>query len=182
MAAIPNRVALCVLCGFTLINIVSLTPDVRAQIPGTVPVPSVQQPDLMAALLAEVKAIRAEVRAAAEISARSQLLVGRVQLQEMHLGRLDQQLAVASARRLEAARERAATSAQIRELERQQPADMPDDQRSAIDADLRRLRAQLQEQRASEQLLHQHESDLMNTLSVEEQRLRDFSDRLDALK
>ena len=182
MAAIPFRVVLCALCGFTLISIVSLTSHVRAQIPGTVPVPSVQQPDLMSALLAEVKAIRAEVRAAAEISARSQLVIARVQLQEMHLGRLDQQLAVASARRLEAARERAATSAQIRELERQQTSDMPDDQRSAIDADLRRMRAQLTEQRASEQQLRQHESDLMNTLSVEEQRLRDFSDRLDALK
>jgi len=182
MAAIPNRVALCVLCGFTLINIVSLTPHVRAQIPGTVPVPSVQQPDLMAALLAEVKAIRAEVRAAAEISARSQLLVGRVQLQEMHLGRLDQQLAVASARRLEAARERAATSTQIRALERQQTSEMPADQRSAIGAELRLLRGQLQEQRAIEQQSHQHESDLMNTLSIEEQRLRGFSAQLDALK
>jgi hypothetical protein len=40
----------------------------------------------------------------------------------------------------------------------------------------------LQEQRAIEQQSHQHESDLMNTLSIEEQRLRGFSAQLDALK
>jgi hypothetical protein len=170
------------LCAVVGIALGHYAPRVRAQVPGSVPTPSVQQPDLMSALLAEVKAIRVEVREAARASARSQLLLGRVQLQEMHLGRLDEQLALASARRLEAARDRATTSAQIRELEHQRTSDMPADQRGAIDADLRRLRAQLQDQHSLEQQFHRQESEVMNALTLEEQRLRDLSAQLDALK
>ncbi len=165
-----------------VIGFAPVAPPVIAQIPGSLPSPAVQQPDLMAALLAEVKAIRADVAEAARMSTRSQLLLGRVQLQQLHLGRLEQRLAVAAARRLEAAKDRTTTAAQLRDLERRRIEELSADQRTAVEADHRRLRAQLQEQQSVEEQYRREETEISGALSAEEEGLRELTSRLDALE
>jgi hypothetical protein len=182
MAGSRARSVVFTFCAVVAIGLVYLAPRLRAQIPGSLPSPTIQQPDLMLALLAEVKAIRAEVREAARMSTRSQLLLGRVQLQQLQLGRLDQRLAMASARRIEAAKDRATTASQLRDLERRRLEDLPADQRPAAEADRRRLSAQLKEQQSFEAQRRREEIELTDALSAEEERLRELIARLDALE
>jgi chromosome segregation ATPase len=170
------------LSAFVVLGFASIAPRVIAQVPGSLPSPTVQQPDLMPALLAEVKAIRAEVGEVARASTRSQLLLGRVQLQQLHLGRLDQQLAAASARVIEAARDRATIATQLRDLERRRQEEMSADERTAVEADHRRLRAQLKELQSIEEQHRREETELSAALSAEEERLRELASRLDALE
>ena len=182
MVGFRLRAAARLLSVVVVIGVASLAPRVLAQIPGSLPTPAVQQPDLMPALLAEVKAIRAEVGEAARIGTGSQLLLGRMQLQQLHLSRLDQQLAIASARRIAAARDRAETAAELRDLERRRRDEMSADQRTALDGDYRRLRAQLQEQQTIEAQHRREEAELSGAMTTEEERLSELSARLDALE
>jgi hypothetical protein len=171
-----------VLSAFAILGFAGIAPRVIAQVPGSLPSPAVQQPDLMPALLAEVKAIRADVAEAARMSTRSQLLLGRVQLQQLHLGRLEQRLAVSSARRIEAARDRATIATQLRELDRRRQEEMSADQRAAVEADHRRLSAELRELQSIEEQHRREETELSAALSAEEERLRELTSRLDALE
>jgi hypothetical protein len=154
---------------------------VIAQIPGTLPSPTVQQPDLLPALLEEVKAIRAEVAEAVRMSARSQLLLGRVQLQQAHVSRLDQRLALATASRVEAAKAPAVTAAQLQDLERRRATNPSANELQEFEAEQRRLRARLREQQSTEAQWRREEAELSRTLSAEEERLRRLSSQLDAL-
>jgi hypothetical protein len=131
-------------------------------------------------LLAEVKAMRADMREVARAATRLQLLLGRVQLQQLHLAHLDQRLSFASARRMEAASSRAAIAAQLRDLERRRPEDLSPDERSAAETDRRHLKAQLQQQQSMEEQRRREEADLANALSAEEDSLRQLTARLDA--
>jgi hypothetical protein len=158
-----------------------IAPRVIAQIPGTVPSPTVQQPDLLPALLEEVKAIRAEVAEAVRMSARSQLLLGRVQLQQAHVSRLDQRLALATASRVEAAKAPAVTATQLQDLERRRATNPSANELQEFEAEQRRLRARLREQQSTESQWRREEAELSRTLSAEEERLRRLSSQLDAL-
>jgi hypothetical protein len=158
-----------------------LAPRVIAQIPGTLPSPTVQQPDLLPALLEEVKAIRAEVAEAVRMSARSQLLLGRVQLQQAHVSRLDQRLALATASRVEAAKAPAVTAAQLQDLERRRATNPSANELQEFEAEQRRLRARLREQQSTEAQWRREEAELSRMLSAEEERLRRLSSQLDAL-
>jgi hypothetical protein len=182
MVGFRLRAAALLLSVVVVIGFANLAPRVSAQIPGSLPTPAVQQPELMPALLDEVKAIRAEVGEAARMSTRSQLLLGRMQLQQLHLSRLDQQLAIASARRIAAAKDRAATAAELKELERRRQEEMSADQRTTVDADYRRLSAELQEQQSMEEQHRREEAELSGALTTEEERLRELTARLDALE
>jgi hypothetical protein len=181
MVGFRLRAAALLLSVVVVIGVASLAPRVFAQIPGSLPTPAVQQPELMPVLLAEVKAIRAEVGEAARMSTGSQLLLGRMQLQQLHLSRLDQQLAIASARRIAAARDRAESAAELRDLERRRR-EMSADQRTALDGDYRRLRAQLQEQQTIEAQHRREEAELSGAMTTEQERLSELSARLDALE
>jgi hypothetical protein len=162
--------------------LVGVASRVTAQIPGSLPSPTVQDPDLMPTLLAEVKAIRSDVGEAARISTAAQLLLGRAQLQLLQVTRLDQQLGLAAARRLDAIRARTATAARLRELERRRTERVSAEERSAIKAERRLLRTELQEQQSLEGQLRRQETELTQALSTEEERLRELIARLDALE
>ena len=155
-------------------------PRVIAQVPGSVPSPGVFQPDLMTDLLTEVKGIRADVRDVARAGTRLQLLLGRVELQQLHLAHLDQRLAFVSARRMEAANNRMATSVQLRDLERQRLEDLSADERTAAESDRRRLKAQIQEHQSVEEQRRREESELANAMVAEEEALRQLTAQLDA--
>ena len=152
----------------------------EGQVPGSLPGPTVQQPDLMASLLAEVRALRLELREAVRASAQSQLLLGRVQLQQLQLARMDQQLSLATGRRLEALRERTAIAARLRELEHRTSDQLPADERTAIDTERRQLQAQLEEQQSLQGQYRRQETELTEAIATEEQRLRELAARLDA--
>ncbi len=176
------RAAAFVLCAVIGIGLVYFAPRLRAQIPGSLPSPAVQQPELMPTLLDEVKAIRADLVEAVRINTAAQLLLGRVQLQQLQLGRLDQRLAIASARRIEAAKERATTAAHLKELARQSLEELSADQRQGVEAARRRLDAQLLELQAFETARGREEADLTRVLTVEQDRLEELLSRLDALE
>jgi hypothetical protein len=176
------RLMLFVLMAVFLGSATLAPPRVIAQVPGSVPSPGVLQPDLMPALLAEVKAIRADVREAARMGTRSQLLLGRVQLQQLHLAHLDQRLALASARRIDAAKDRAATAARLRDLDRRRADELSADERNAVEADRRQLKSHLQAQQSIEDQRRREENELSSALSAEEESLRQLTARLDALE
>src|SRR5262245_44414725 len=92
---------------------------VYAQAPATQPARTAGNAaaDSTAELLAEVRALRAELSEATRVSVRAQLLTARLQLQEQRLMHLDQQRSAVSAKRTEAERIRMMFATQLKQLE-----------------------------------------------------------------
>jgi hypothetical protein len=134
------------------------------------------------ALVAEIRALRAEMAEHSRQQVRAQMLLGRVQMQEQRLAYLDKQKSdVANA---------AAQMAQVAALFRSQgpPANenpcagVPADQRRDCEFGARQRREQLEAQEAREQQLRNQEQELANALAAEQARWGEFNSRLDELE
>ena len=138
--------------------------------------------DAVAALVAEVRALRADLAAASRNQLRAQLLLGRVQMQEQRLAYLDKQ-------RMDAAAG-IAIQAQLTSGLRNQVGDRADPCANMPNAEQRRdceqnfvmLRRQLTDQEAREAQLRTQETELTNALAAEQARWSDFNTRLDELE
>lgn len=136
----------------------------------------------VAALVAEVRALRADLAAASRNQLRGQLLLGRVQMQEQRLAYLDKQ-------RAETAGALMAQAQMMSMMRFQGPVDgsgcaaLPSpDQRRDCEQNLSMRKQQLAEQERREQQLRNAESELANALSAEQARWSDFNARLDELE
>jgi hypothetical protein len=146
--------------------------------------------DVSAALLAEVKALRADIAESSRAGLRAQLLMARLQLQEqriIHLDRRRAELTVAVA----AARDRLAEVtpgvARLEEMVRmERPRDMPDTEWAAqvreFSRELGVLRDAARDAAADEQRVRNEESEVAAALSAEQARWNDFNSRLDDLE
>jgi hypothetical protein len=135
------------------------------------------------ALVAEVRALRADLAQATQRSMRAQLLLGRLQMQEQRLAYLDRQRSETAARALEASRATAGMVAQVEQFDGGGCLASPTpQQRRDCEQMAAQFKRQLGTQQAFEQHLLYHENDLTNALAQEQARWSDVNGRLDDLE
>jgi hypothetical protein len=147
----------------------------RAQAPATT------ANDAVAALVAEVRALRNDLSQVANASVRSQLLVTRIQLQEQRLMHLDRQRADVAAKLGEAEKAQAMLESQIKQFEGPGP-QVPAEQRRDMEGMVGMFKGQLQAAQATQATLRGEHDSLLNALSTEQSRWSDFNSRLDELE
>jgi hypothetical protein len=142
------------------------------------------QPAGFADLLAEVKALRADVNQAASASLRAQLLVARLSLQEQRITALGRQLIDVQAQLVAAMRERTEIESQVKRFnEAAADGSLPADERKAVESHIRDLKAsQLPQRQLAEQQLRTQESELAGVIASEQNRWTEFNARLDELE
>ena len=139
--------------------------------------------DSGAALLDEVKALRADVREVAGNSLRAQLLVARLSLQEQRITALNRELGEVQTRIMAATDQRSSVEGRLRELEQVLAggAVAPEVQR---DLQVERIAVQraLAQHQQVEQQLRLRESEILGVITGEQGRWNDFNARLDELE
>ena len=138
--------------------------------------------DAVAALVTEVRALRADLSEAAHASLRSQLLVTRIQLQEQRLMHLDRQRSDVTAKRLDIEKTRAMFAGQVKQLEEHDSRSSDPKEREAAAHVVDGVKVQLQAVLATEATLRAEEGALLNSISTEQSRWSDFNSRLDELE
>ena len=137
----------------------------------------------VAALVAEIRALRADLAAASRNQLRAQLLLGRVQMQEQRLAYIDKQRADTATAVM--------VQAQMTSMMRFQGgagnangcAGMPSPEaRRECELEVTMQKQRLAEQESREQQLRTQESELNNALSAEQARWSEFNARLDELE
>ena len=169
-----SRIALVATLLFAITTAVAL----RAQAPAS----SAASNDAVAALVAEVRALRTELSQVASASVRSQLLVTRVQLQEQRLMHLDRQRAEIVAKLAEAEKTRTMFAGQMKALQTQATQSADSKEREASSFVIEGMKNQLQAADASEAALRREQESVLNALSTEQSRWSDFNSRLDELE
>jgi chromosome segregation ATPase len=137
----------------------------------------------MRELVAEVRALRQAVERGTTLTARTQALLGRVQLQENRLGdlggRLDearQRVRAAATREITLSTGLAAVAARVEHV----PAGS--EERREYERELRAQREQVQAAQAQVAQLRAEEQELQSALSAEQSRWSDFNGRLEAIE
>jgi predicted nucleic acid-binding Zn-ribbon protein len=134
-------------------------------------------------LLAEVKALRAELNQAAGTSIRTQLLVARLQLQEQRINTIAKQLNDVQAQRTSNDFGVAQMTARIKQLEESsREGSMPADARKGLEQEAQSLKAPMNQMRQRSQELSTQESALSGQLASEQSRWMDFNGRLDEIE
>jgi hypothetical protein len=137
----------------------------------------------VAALVTEVRALRADMAAVARNQLRAQLLLGRVQMQEQRLAYLDKQRSDVAAQAALQSQMTSALRGRAQGFEGSGCAAMPaGDPRRDCEAQAAEVKRQFAEQQAREQQLRAWESELTNSISTEQARWSEFNSRLDELE
>ena len=135
------------------------------------------------ALLAEVRAIRAELRDAASNSMRTQLLIARLSLQEQRVASLSRELGEVQTNLTKASDERAQWERQLRALnDALADVTLSDEKRTDFTAEREAVRKRLEQARQTEQGVRVHESEVMGVITSEQARWTEFNSRLDELE
>ena len=142
--------------------------------------PAAPNRDVMADVLAELRALRAELRQASEAGIKAQLLVGRLQLQEQRISGLSKQLAETQQQLSDNDKARGSLKAQV---------DLIDDnlgkssstEREEGEQALAPLKGILQQIEKRDQELRTKESYLTNLIADEQSRWASFNSMLDQL-
>jgi DNA repair exonuclease SbcCD ATPase subunit len=132
----------------------------------------------MEPLVNEIRALRADLNRVAGASIRSQLLVGRLQLQEQRTVTLSRQLDTVQQELAEVTQEKLASEDRLKEVEESTWTEKPEERENLLSA----LRQQIKQQQRREQQLRQRESSLSALVADEQTRWTDFSSRLDDLE
>jgi hypothetical protein len=135
--------------------------------------------DPMLELLAEVKAMRAEMRAASEASVQAQLLVARLQLQEQRITTLSRQLNDVQRQLSDNERGRAPLAAQVAAMSGD--ASVPASEREEREQAVQPLKSILEQLEKGDRDLKAQETHLMGLIAEEQARWVSFNARLDEL-
>ena len=137
----------------------------------------------VAALVSEVRALRADLAAASRNQLRAQMLLGRVQMQEQRLAYLDKQRSDAAAHAAAQAQLTSEVRNQMEGFKAGQCAGLPGpEQRRDCEAQGAWLTKQLAQHDARDQQLRAQERELENAVSAEQARWTEFNSRLDELE
>jgi hypothetical protein len=128
--------------------------------------------DPIAALTAELRALRAEIAETARANLRLQLLVARLQLQEQRIIYLDRQRSDLSSRVAGVQQQRMALEGAVKMFG---DADATNEMAKGI-------KAQLAIQQTSEQQLRAEETQVLNSMATEQAQWSDLSGRLEELE
>lgn len=136
------------------------------------------------ALVSEVRALRLAIERAAASNSQSQLLLGRVQLQENRLATLSRQYQEARGRTVDS---QLAESKLEHELQRMQAAlesttPGPPEERHALEQHVTHLKSQVARQKARTTQLRADETAAADVLATEQQRWADFNQRLEGIE
>jgi hypothetical protein len=133
------------------------------------------------ALLAEVRALRAEIHQLTSASIRTQLLVARLQLQEQRIYTVARQLTDAQNALASVQLKIAGERARVRQLE-DQALRATGQGRMAIQQAILEAGTQIEQQQQRELQLRATENELLKAVDDAQIRWTDFSNRLDALE
>jgi chromosome segregation ATPase len=137
----------------------------------------------MRELVAEVRALRLAVERGTTLTARTQTLLGRVQLQESRLGDLGRRLDEARQRvRAAATRELTLSSGLATVAARLEHMPPGTAEQREYEREVRAQRAQVQAAQAEVAQLRADEQELQSALSSEQARWSDFNGRLEAIE
>jgi len=139
--------------------------------------------DSGSALLAEVRAMRTELRDAAANSMRAQLLVARLSLEEQRLTVLHRELVDLQTQLAAATRERLEAERHLQEMtEAAKDPGVSAEMRREIEGQVGGLTRVATAQREAEQQLRLRESEMLAGINGEQARWSDFNARLDELE
>lgn len=133
-------------------------------------------------LLAEVRALRAELNQAAGASIRTQLLVARLTLQEQRINTVSKQLADVQMLRTGNDAGVAQMSARQKQIEDQLRGQLPAEARQQLDREIAAVKAPMTQMQRRSQELQAQESALSGQLASEQSRWIDFNSRLDQIE
>ena len=157
------------------------------------PAPDQSRVDVSAALLAEVRALRADLAQANQAAVRAQLLTARVQLQEQRVMYFDRRRADLATRTAEAAEksrqaaaELTADEERLRQIAGNTQIPIPKEQ---LEGMIKMFESAIEKGKADalaaselEQRLRIEEADMQSVLAAEQGRWNDFKARLDELE
>jgi chaperonin cofactor prefoldin len=131
----------------------------------------------MRALVTEIRGLRADLNRVAGANIRSQLLFGRLQLQEQRTVTLSRQLDTVQQELATVAQQRIDTEERLKSIEESTSIN-PEEREAGI----RNFRMIIRDRQRAEQQLRQRESTLSAMVADEQARWTDFSSRLDELE
>jgi DNA repair exonuclease SbcCD ATPase subunit len=137
--------------------------------------------DVMGTLLVEVRALRGAIEQLTSASARVQLAVGRLQIQEQRFNTLSRQLFELRQTLSRTEREQSQQEAQVADLEGILPQTSDPGERQAIAERMREMKGGLAAGRRNLQNLQLEENELSAAVSAEQGRWSDLNQQLDAL-
>lgn len=144
--------------------------------------PAARQDDAIAALTAELRALRAELAETARASLRLQLLTARIQAQEQRIIYLDRQRAEAATRRTNAEQGRNMLASEMRQFTDNELAKVSAEDRRQFEFMVAQQKDQLAIQDRNLQQLQIEETDAANALAQEQARWDDLNGRLEELE
>jgi chromosome segregation ATPase len=140
------------------------------------------QPDVLSALLTEVRGLRAAMEQMASAGPRVQLVLGRLQLQEQRIGNQVRRLDTVKAALGPAQRELDELGQRIKGVQ-QMIEDYPNSQgRRDAEAELSHLKAEHARRRTEVERLSNEENLLVQDIAAEQARWTDFNQRLEDLE
>jgi septal ring factor EnvC (AmiA/AmiB activator) len=140
-------------------------------------------PSDMATLLAEVKALRADIGQVAAASIRMQVLVARVSLQEQRIASVGRQLTEVETQLRTVTEEKATFEEKAKDMEEVIAHVRGQGKDTASAEDMReQLKREVEAKARLEQQLRLQTTELQNVLAVEQGRWSDFNNRLDELE
>jgi chromosome segregation ATPase len=132
------------------------------------------------ALLAEVRAIRADLNNVAGSSIRTQLLVARLQLQEQRINTVARQLSDVQAQLLGTSL--APMTARLRQLETMLRGNLSQEERASAEQEMTELKISMEDAQRRADGLATQEATLTNAFSAEQSRWLELSERLDQIE
>jgi hypothetical protein len=136
----------------------------------------------VAALTAEIRALRAELAESARSSLRLQLLTARIQAQEQRIIYLDRQRSEAATRRASTEQARNEVASQVRQFNTQELSTLPDAQRRDFEGAMAESKRRLADMDRLLQQTQAEENDAIAALGQEQSRWGDLNSRLDDLE
>jgi chromosome segregation ATPase len=137
--------------------------------------------DVLASLLTEVRALRGAIEQMASSSARVQLAMGRLQIQEQRVNTLSRQLTEVRASLSKAERERTQDEARLADLEDVLPGTSDPGERRALAQEVAQMKIVLAGGIGSLQKLRADEAELANLVAGEQGRWVEINQQLEAL-
>jgi chromosome segregation ATPase len=144
---------------------------------------SQRQPSTLDDVVAEIRALRADLRSNAAATARTQLLTARLQLQEQRITVLANQRADVTARLAVESRLREDAAQRVQTFdESKNTNESLGISRAELEGTERHFKSEYAQHLKAEQQLRAQESDFSAQIAAEQNRWQDFNDRLDELE
>jgi predicted nucleic acid-binding Zn-ribbon protein len=141
-----------------------------------------QQPDVLQALLTEVRLLRSSIERVAHTNATLQLAGLRASMQEERIWRISREVEALRTQLTSAARDVQAAATRLKQLEREIESESDPGRRRSLEGELPALRTRLEGLQQIEQQLRQREAAMTQSLTTEEGRWQTTNDRLDDLE